>query len=360
MTLIPTIKEKQDLLKIECNSTFGKGFLYVTPTHFILEAIEQNLIYFEILHTQIATLTALNDYKAEIKWVEDGNLQTFTFRISDAFTNVKCIVEKYHYENNFIDLLGDNVLSISDKEMEKIYDKRIYSCNENIKKYEKLRNESTKRLSSLDSSDSNYEKEQLDESQNISKLEKTLSMWNEYKEDIHKIHINRNKNTPKDTPNHLVWFDCWYDGKTKCYISFNSFLKQFDYSLHKDVQEFNKTNTIPNVIAIPEECVGFSHGYPCILSKFSKQFIEDTADVIIPSMTDEMLNDNLISKWHGISIVQSKDENYEKIPITIHYYTNKGSRIILTNNTRIRYSQKEKDYLMYRKAFPEKHKPFLP
>ena len=56
-------EEKYDISKIECDSIFGKGYLYVTNTFFVLEASNKNLIYFEILHTQILSLKALNDKK---------------------------------------------------------------------------------------------------------------------------------------------------------------------------------------------------------------------------------------------------------------------------------------------------------
>ena len=194
-------------------------------------------------------------------------------------------------------------------------------------------------------------------------------MWNHYKNDIHKIEINRHPNIPAEIPNHLCWFDCWYDDKTQLYLTFNSeFLEPYSFDdINESVKKFNKETTLPNVCAIPKEFVGFIHGYPAILSKYVKELFpntiknDETHHIIIPNMTDEMLNDDLISKLHGVAIQQNLEtESYDVIPVSIHYYTNKGSRIILTNNIRCQYSQKERVFLESRNAFPEEHKPFLP
>ncbi len=315
------------------------------------------------MHTQIASLKAINNYKAQVSWVENGSLQNLIFRLQDAFENVKIIAEKYRYEDNFPDLLGNTTIFISDKEIEKIYDKRGYFCNEKIKKYEKLLTESNNRLSKIETDD-----QKLQEAKIISEINDELFLWNEYKTDIHRIEINRNTNIPNNIPNQYCWFDCWYDIKSKCYVTFNSnFLKPYSFDFHQDVKNFNKENKLPNVCVIPEEYIVFIHGYPCISSKITKELFHDKTEnnetpfIILPNMTDEMLNDNLISKWHGVSISEDEKTNtYKKIPVTIYYYTNKGSRIILTNNTRVRFSQKERDFLMNRKVFPKELEPLLP
>ena len=126
MTLVLTADEKNhDILKLECDSIYGKGFLYVTKKSFVLEAPNKNLIYFQRLHTQIASLKALSNHKAEICWVEDGCLQKFEFRLPDAQSYVKLIAEEQNYENNFIDLLGNNIINISEKEKTRMIEKRL-------------------------------------------------------------------------------------------------------------------------------------------------------------------------------------------------------------------------------------------
>ena len=370
MTLVLTSDEKNhDILKLECDSIFGKGFLYVTKTSFVLESINNNLIYFQRLHTQIASLKALNNQKVEICWVENGNLQKFTFRLSDALSHVKRIAEEQNYENNFIDLLGNNITILSEKEKTRIIEKRLLFCKRKITQYESLLTEINDTISSLDNSDNNFTQNSSDGLQNLTDINKTLSMWNQYNNDIHKIEINRHPNIPSEIPNHLCWFDCWYDDKTQLYITFNSeFLKPYSFdTINESVKKFNKETTLPNVCAIPKEFVGFIHGYPAILSKYVKELFPDTIkndetpSIILPNMTDEMLNDDLISQLHGISIQQNLEtESYDAIPVSIHYCTSKGSRIILTNNIRCRYSQKERVFLESRNAFPEKYKPFLP
>jgi len=369
MTLVLTYDEKNhDILKLECDSVYGKGFLYVTKTSFVLEATNKNLIYFQRLHTQIASLKALSNHKVEICWVENGCLQTFVFRLHEAFSYVKLIVEEQNYENNFVDLLGNNIINISDKEKERIIEKRLSFCKRKIAKYESLLTKVNDKLSSLDENDKGFTKKSNDGLQTLTDINKTLSMWNQYRNDIPKIEINRHPNIPSEIPNHLCWFDCWYDDKIECYITFNyTFLKPYSFDTHESIKKFNKEITLPNVCAIPKEFIGFINGYPAIMEKYVKELFTDkvkkgeTPSIIIPNVTDEMLNDDLISKWHGISIQQDlESESYLQIPVSVYYYTNKGSRIILTNNIRCRYSQKERVFLEYRNAFPEKHKPFLP
>ena len=370
MTLVLTADEKNhDILKLQCDSIYGKGFLYVTKTSFILEATHKNLIYFQRLHTQIASLKALSNQKVEICWVEDGNLQKFVFRLPGASSHIKLIAEEQNYENNFVDLLGNNITNISEKEKQRIIEKRLSFCKKKISKYDSLLADVNKRISSLDKDHIDYTKKSTDELQNLTDIQKTLDMWNQYHNDIHKIEINRHPNIPTEIPNHLCWFDCWYDDKIECYITFNSkFLKPYSFDdITPSVKKFNKETTLPNVCTIPKEFVVFIHGYPTILSKHVKELFSEnvkngeTPSVIIPNMTDEMLNDDLISKWHGISIQQDlESESYLQIPVSVYYYTNKGSRIILTNNIRCRYSQKERVFLEHRNVFPEKHKPFLP
>jgi len=370
MTLVLTTDEKNnDIIKLECDSIFGRGSMYVTKTSFVLESDNNNLIYFQRLHTQIYSLKALSNQKAEITWVEDGDIQKFAFRLPDALSHVKQIVEEQNYENNFIDLLANNITNISDKEKTRITEKRLSFCKKNITQYKSLLTKANDNISSLDENDNNFNQNSSDGLQNLTDTNKTLSMWNQYRNDIYKTEINRHINIPAEIPNHLCWFDCWYDDKTQCYITFNTkFLEPYSFdTIDESVKKFNNETTIPNVCAIPKKYVEFVNGYPAIKSKYVKELFSDktkqgeTPSIIIPSMTDEMLNDDLISKWHGISIQQDLEiESYPQIPVSVYYYTSKGSRIILTNKIRCRYSQKERVFLEHRDVFPEKHKPFLP
>ncbi len=369
MTLVLTYDEKNhNVQKLECDSIYGKGFMYVTKTSFILEATNKNLIYFQRLHSQIASLKALSNQKVEICWVEDGYLQKFVFRLPDAFSYVKLIAEEQNYENNFIDLLGNNQINISDKEKERIIAKRLSFTKRKISKYESLLTKVNNQLSSLNENDGDFIQNSSEGLQSLTDINRTLSMWNQYRNDIDKIEINRHPSIPAEIPNHLCWFDCWYDDKIECYITFNSkFLEPYSFDTHESIKKFNKETTLPNVCAIPKEFVGFVNGYPAIMEKYVKELFSDKIkkceipSIILPNMTDEMLNDDLISKWHGISIQQDQEsESYLQIPVSVYYYTNKGSRIILTNNIRCRYSQKEREFLEQRNVFPEKHKPFLP
>ena len=333
-----------------------------------MEASNKNLIYFERLHTQIVSLKALNNQKVQVMWVEGDGLQKFDFRISNAFTHVKDIVEKFQYENNFPDILGNNIKNISDQEKQKIIQKRILFCNKKIKTYETLLAKANNEISLIEKSDPIYEQKTVKQSEIISDIIKTLTMWKQYNDDIHTIEINRHDNIPTKIQNHHCWYDCWYDESIRCYISFNfEFLKQYSFDFNEDIIKFKKQITLPNVSIIPEQYVGFIDGYPVILQKYVNEFFKDKIEsdnspsIIIPNVTNDMLNDKLMSKWHGVSIsMDQKTESFSKIPVTLYYYLSKGSRIILTNNVRCRYSQKERIFLESRDVFPKKHKPFLP
>ena len=160
-------------------------------------------------------------------------------------------------------------------------------------------------------------------------------MWVKYRDDIYSIKINRHGNIPQTIPNHSCWFDCWYDEKTECYISFNfNFLKTYTFDNHESVIQYKKQNILPNICVIPEEYVEFVNGYPAISQKYVSELFsqnienDDLPSIIIPSMTDEMLNDEIMSKWHGVAlIIDSESESYPKnsghiILLLEHGFTN--------------------------------------
>jgi len=160
-------EKKHDITQLECDSIYGKGYLYITKTFFVLEATNKNLIYFEILHTQIISLKALSNNKVEIRWIENGILQKFTFRLNDAFSHVKEIVEKYDYTSNFPDILGSDIIKISQREKQNIIDKRLLFCNKKINDYELLLSEANDRLSSIKEVDPNDTQNTIKESEKI-------------------------------------------------------------------------------------------------------------------------------------------------------------------------------------------------
>jgi len=83
--------------------------------------------------------------------------------------------------------------------------------------------------------------------------------------------------------------------------------------------------------------------------------------LVIPSLTNEMLTDKLISMYYGVSVnINQVKESYDNISKSILYYINVGSRIILTNDTRCEYSQKEREFLELRDLFPKELKSLLP
>jgi len=369
MTLIYNENEKNyTTLKLSIDSIFGRGFMYVTESYIVLESISKDLIYFEMLHNQIAKLKALSNSKVEIIWVEDGILQKFIFRCSNSLSTVKIITEKNNYQDNFPDLLQNNITILSEGERKKIIDKRTLSCDKKIKEYEILLSKANDELSLINVNEPNNNDLTIKQSLIISDLNNMLSMWNRYKIDIQTCVINRNINVPQNISKHLCWYDCWYDEKLKLYITLNSkFFNDFPFDFDEAVKKFNKDTTIPNVCAIPEKFVGFSNGYPVVLSKYVKEMFPTLVDskvipdLVIPSLTNEMLTDKLISMYYGVSVnINQVKESYDNISKSILYYINDGSRIILIDDTRCEYSQKEREFLELRDLFPKELKPFLP
>ncbi len=72
----------------------------------------------------------------------------------------------------------------------------------------------------------------------------------------------------------------------------------------------------------------------------------------LPTFTDEMLNDKIISEKHGVGI-DMINESYVSCESYITYQTSKGSKLTLDDGTKSKYTQKETTFLTERKRIPK-------
>ncbi len=316
---------------------------------------------FERQHTQIASVEAIHNKKMKVVWPEGRELFDFTFKLKDAFGVVKEIVERHKYDDNFPDLVGVNTVFLSEKEQIEIIEKRTKNAESNMDIYKKLLDEANLELNMIASDDPDKTKKILEASGKSKQLHDVLEMWTKYKTDIPNVIMNRSKKIPKDVPNSRCWNDCWFDIESDCFITFNElwnvdWLKKYlkEYNV---VKKFHEKNTIPNVCAIPFDFIKYENGYPVYHITYSES---DVKIGIMPTMTDEMLNDEMISKKTGVDIQTVGDSYPVEIKKSVVYNVSSGSKLILKNGDRYFLTRKETIFLLNRKMISKKDIPLLP
>jgi len=360
MTLI--LKSGESLEKeLRVKTSFGKGTLYVTTSTIVIE-IDKKGIVFERHHEQIASITAPKNNKIKIFWPEGSQLYDFEFKLGDAETHMKEIVEKHNYEENFPDMMGVNSVILSDKEKKKIIEKRIQMANNGLNISLKELDEANLKVNMIASDDPNKTKKILEAVSVTSTLQNDVTMWKNYIQDIPNIEINRSKKIPKDIPNHECWNDCWLDRKSDCIVTMNELFRKgrFDgmFDKYEPTKKFNKTNKVPNVIPIPTTFIEFLNGYP-VLKKYASEALQ-MPQPYFPTFTDNMLTDKIISAQFGIDIEMNFGVNPMVTGKPTMYFTSKGSRLILKNGQRYTFTRKETVFLLNRKKISPEDKALLP
>lgn len=90
------LKPNESLEKeVEIKTVNGKGVLYVTSESIIVQ-IEKQGIYFERLHSQIASVEATSKNKIKITWPENRALFPFEFKTNDAVSHVNDILSVHN------------------------------------------------------------------------------------------------------------------------------------------------------------------------------------------------------------------------------------------------------------------------
>jgi len=350
MTLVLRDNEKIEK-ETKINTIYGKGILYITNTSVVI-VIDKNGLLFERLHTQMASIISSNKNKIRLTWPENNNLFDFTFRVNDAQYVVNDILTHHSYDDNFPDITGANHIMYGAGDIKNIIEFRIKHAEKNISLVSKEIKIAETNVSMVSNAVNKTDKKILEAVGEKTKLEVILKNWNQYVLDIPNIHFNRSKKIPRDIPNHLCWNDVYYDTKYGCYVTFNDYWSIDFFKDEESVRKFSTQNKIANCYAIPDKFVTYKNCYP-ILVKESLDRLGLTKTPYLPTFTDSMLNDKIISEKHGVGI-EMINESPVFCESTTTYQTSQGSKLTLNDETKSKYTQKEAIFLKERKAIPKK------
>jgi len=241
--------------------------------------------------------------------------------------------------------------SYDDRDIKKIIEFRIKYAERNILLISKEIKIAETNVSVISNAVDKTDEKILEAVSEKTKLEVVLKNWNQYISDIPNIHFNRSKKIPIDIPNHLCWNDAYHDIEHKCYVTFNDYWDKNFFKDEEIVREFSAQNKIVNGYAIPDELITYKNGYTILVKKsLEKLGLSKTA--YLPTFTDSMLNDKIISEKHGIEI-NIINESSVSCESTATYQTSKGSKLTLSDGVKSKYTQKETTFLKERKTIPK-------
>jgi len=143
----------------------------------------------------------------------------------------------------------------------------------------------------------------------------------------------------------------WFDKKSNCIVTFNDYWNQDWIKDLDEVKKFRNENKIPNVYAIPFNIVWFLYGYPILSPEFSKEI--DVIQAYVPTMTDDMLTDKIISKKFGLGIEIDTNGLPTKTARELTYSVSKNSKLILKNGKKYKFTRKESTFFLDRKMIPD-------
>ncbi len=346
MTLV--LRDNERIEKnIKINTIHGKGILYITNTSIAI-VIDKKGLLFERLHTQMASIISSEKNKIKLTWPENNNLFDFTFRVNDAQYVVNDILRNHSYDDNFPDITGASHIMYGDGDIKKIIEFRIKHAERNISLVSKEIKIAETNVSMVSNEVNKTDEKILEAVSKKTKLEVVLKNWNQYLLDIPNIHFNRSKKIPQDIHNHLCWNDMYHNTEHECYITFNDYWSVDFFRDEEPVRKFSTQNRIANCYCIPDKFITYKNGYPILIKELSDK-LGLTKTPYLPTFTDSMLNDKIISEKHGIGI-----EMINESPIfcesNITYQTSKGSKLTLNDETKSKYTQKETTFLRERKT----------
>jgi len=349
MTLVLRDNEKIER-KIKVSTIHGKGILYITNTSIAI-VIDKKGLLFERLHTQMASIVSSEKNRIKLTWPENSNLFDFTFRVNGAQNIINDILIHHSYDDNFPDITGASHIIYGDGDIKKIIEFRIKHAEQNISSVFRKIKIAEANVSMISNSVDKTDEKILEAVSEKTKLEVVLKNWNQYMIDIPNIHFNRSKKIPMDVPNHLCWNDVYHSTEHKCHVTFNDYWNRNFFKDEELVIEFSTQNTIPNCYAIPEKFITYKNGYPVLIKK-SLEKLGLTKMPYLPTFTDEMLNDKIISEKYGVE-VDMVNESPVFCESHITYQTSKGSKLTLNDTIKSKYTQKETTFLRERKVIPK-------
>lgn len=355
MTLV--LRQDESLEKsTKIDTVYGKSMMFITSDAIIL-IHDKKGIFFERLHTQIASVEATGKKRIKITWPENHQLFDFTFKINDAELHVKDILNMHNYDDNFPDMMGVTHVLYSDGDKKKIIEKRLNISDKVLEYFRKELDKENLNVNTISQSDPDKTKKILEGVGETNKLHNAITMWENYQKDLVTMTINRSKKIPSGIQNHQCWNDCWYDKESDCIITFNKLWENDYYKEYEGVKKFYQKNKINNVYAIPYDIVQMVNGYPTYPVIYGEN---DTRLVFIPTMTDEMLTDSIISKKFGIDVDTVGNGLPVKTKQSMEYLTSIGSRMILKNGKRSGTTRKETIFFMNRSMLSKEELVLLP
>ena len=262
--------------KHKVSTKFGKGVLYVTNRALLIEVKKKGII-FHRFHRQMAGIEARAIRTIRVKWPEGSQIHEFDFKAWGARDIVKQIDGKHRYAQNYANDGGGRVL-FDDSQRMQIRDARVKWAVNMLKKQEKKQKKA----------DREYQKQKITESE-YQEICKDTESWRWTAICARGIACSRLHGVPELVEDHLVWHDAWCEGNY--FYTFNSLHVRNGKALEGETDE--KTGAY----RVPMSHVGFRHGYPYIKVEHMEGSITKVG-TLIPSMTDEMLDDELIAmRW---------------------------------------------------------------
>lgn len=331
----------------------GKAMWYITNDSMMIETESEGII-FERLHSQMASIVCIDKKKIKIEWVEGREIFDFEFKIKNANEHVNDIMKNHDYADNFPDLVGVNDVQLSEKDVKDVISKRIDMAKSKIKKLETQLKEANNKVNTS----KNESDEDILESVNEAKdFQNFLDLWHNYLKNINNYIVNRSKKIPKHIPNNWCWNDCYFDEKYQCFLTFNKVFNSDPYSNDESVKKFKSENTIPNLWVIPVQSMTLLNGYPVTIKDESHT---KEPQFYIPTFTDEMLTDKIISKHVGVPVEITDNDDESQTPPTVIYHVNPTSNVILTNGERYHFTRKEVIFMIERKRISQTDIDLMP
>ena len=98
------------------------------------------------------------------------------------------------------------------------------------------------------------------------------------------------------------WSDCWYDEKSKVYVTHNKYFKGIPNAHTREIQiQYEKENNDDGIV-IEENRIKFFFGYPAIKLDYDDG---TSINYLLPTLTDDMITKEIVK---GRLIPRSKEE----------------------------------------------------
>ena len=349
------VNETRDF-EIRCKVKEGKGWLHVTTVGVVVEIDKRGLLFMR-RHDQIARMESVSKNKIKIYWPENTTVFDAEIKVEgDAVEFVEKVNAKYNFAANYPELHGVNTVRIDDKERERIIKVRTARAEHRIEIFTDEAKQWTDQLSDIKDDDENADAKRKEHIFHITRCNTIIEDCKQHIINLPKMVINRSKIAPAEIPNEDVYNDCWIErfGDCYCWVTANKRVPS-ERPDSKDITIqafFKKHGEDTNLRALIPWSVYMRHGYPMLdttysyepdLDKIPKGRVnthlidpKNSGDgsgyvfkVMMPTMTDEMLTEDMIAESYGMS----KDEkgawvHHDEKTASIVYYASDSSLLL--------------------------------